>query len=61
MSVLTGDYRFAQSYTDILERSVSDMKIQFLDEVEDIEKGMDILKVPSDKQQFYLAHFQLDK
>ena len=94
MSVLTGDYRFAQSYNVNLERSVSDMKIPFLDEVENrgiekgiergieqgreqnlieniravmdslnvsIEKAMEILKVPSDKQHFYLAHFQLDK
>ena len=42
MSVLTGDYRFAQSYNLNLERSVSDMKIPFLDEVENrgIEKGL---------------------
>ena len=41
MSVLTGDYRFVQSYNVNLERSATDMKIPFLDEVENrgIEKG----------------------
>ena len=41
MTVLTGDSRFAKSYSDSIKRSVSDMKIPFLDEVENrgIEKG----------------------
>ena len=90
MSVLTGDYRFAQSYNVNLERSVSDMKIPFLDEVENrgiekglqqgreqnlieniravmdsfnvpVEKAMEVLKVPLDKKDYYLALLQLDK
>jgi len=41
MSVLTGDYRFVNSYNAKIERSATDMKIPFLDEVENrgIEKG----------------------
>ena len=43
MTVLTGDSRFAESYSDNIKRSVSDMKIPFLDEVENrgIEKGIE--------------------
>lgn len=43
MSVLTGDYRFVNSYNTNIERSATDMKIPFLDEVENrgIEKGIE--------------------
>ena len=91
MSVLTKDSRFADSYNANIERSAADMKIPFLDEVENrgiekgraegiekgrneilienlravmdslnlpLEKAMEILKVPKDKRQYYLTHFQ---
>ena len=94
MSVLTNDSRFADSYNANLERSVSDMKIPFLDEVENrgiekgiekgikkgreqnlieniravmdsfnvpVEKAMEVLKVPSNKKDYYLAQLQIEK
>ena len=86
MSALTKDSRFADSYNANLERSATDMKIPFLDEVENrgIEKGreqnlieniravmdslqvtadkaMDILKIPTNKYQYFLEQLQTSK
>jgi len=90
MTALTKDIRFAESYNHNLEGSVIDMKIPFLDEVENrgiakgiekgreqilieniravmdsfnvpIEKAMEVLKVPANKQQYFLEQLQINK